>query len=89
MGTSFTKSYPDWESGTKESFIEWATKQFGLKDLDSDDDVEVPVHFKKAREIEFQKNKQGEYVLPPMSDFKTIRQKQRIVRGYIGAVYRA
>lgn len=62
-------------------------KQFGLEELDSDDETEVPVLMQKAKNIEFERDESGELVLPPMSDFKTIREKQRVIRGYIGAVY--
>lgn len=62
-------------------------KQFGLDELDSDDEAEVPVLMQKAKNIEFERDESGELVLPPMSDFKTIREKQRVIRGYIGAVY--
>jgi hypothetical protein len=63
-------------------------KQFGAKEFDSDDNVEVPVNFQKAKNLEFKKNKAGEFILPPMDQFKTNRQKQRVIRGYIGAIYR-
>ena len=63
-------------------------RQFGVKDLESDDEAEVPVDALKAKEIEFERSKKGHFVLPPMSNFKTIKQRQRLVRGYIGAVYR-
>jgi hypothetical protein len=62
-------------------------KQFGLEELDSDDEAEVPVRMKKAKNIEFERDRSGELILPPMSDLKTIREKQRVIRGYIGAVY--
>jgi len=62
-------------------------KQFGLEELDSDDEAEVPVLMQKAKNIEFERDESGELVLPPMKDFKTIREKQRVIRGYIGAVY--
>ena len=88
MGNSFTNSYPGWRAGTYENFKEWALKQFSVKEFDSDDNAEVPVHFQKAKDIEFKKNKAGEFILPPIQNFKTNRQRQRIVRGYIGAVYR-
>jgi hypothetical protein len=89
VGNAFTHSYSDWRDGTYENFKEWAVKQFGLKDLDSDDNADVPVDMQKAKDIVFKKNKKGVYILPEMADFKTIRQKQRVVRGYIGAVYSA
>jgi hypothetical protein len=89
VGNSFTKACPDWREGTYENFKDWALKQFGLKEFDPDDNVEVPVHYQKAKDIEFEKNRRGEFILPPMSNYKTIRQKQRVVRGYIGAAYRA
>ena len=46
------------------------------------------MHFQKAKDLEFKKNKFGELILPPLVNYKTIRQKQRVVRGYVGAVYR-
>ena len=88
VGNNFTTSCNDWRDGTYENFTEWASKQFGLKEFDPDDNAEVPVHFQKAKDIEFKRNKAGEFILPPMSNYRTIRQKQRVVRGYIGAVYR-
>ena len=87
VGNSFTHSCSDWRDGTYEHFKEWAVKQFGLKDLDSDDEGEVPVHMQKAKDIAFERNREGEYILPDMSNYRTIRQRQRVVRGYIGAVY--
>jgi hypothetical protein len=59
-----------------------------MEKLDSDEDETVPAHMQKAKDIEFQRNKSGVLVLPPKTDFKTNRDKQRVVRGYIGAVYR-
>jgi hypothetical protein len=61
--------------------------QFGLKDLDSDEEADIPVHMQKAKDILFERNKKGIYKLPHTSDFKTIRQRQGVVRGYIRAVY--
>jgi hypothetical protein len=84
----FTESYPDWKEGTFNSFQEWSEKQLGLKDGDSDDEGEVPVHLRKAKLIEFEQNEDGDFILPPLSQLKTVREKQRVVRGYIGAVYR-
>jgi hypothetical protein len=55
--------------------------------LDSDDGAEVPANMQKAKDIEFERNEKGVLRLPPNSDFKTIRAKQRVVRGYVGAVY--
>ena len=88
VGNPFTSSCSDWRDGTYENFKDWAVRQFGIEDLESDDEAEVPVHMQKAKDIAFERNKKGDLILPHMSDFKTIRQKQRVVRGYIGAVYR-
>lgn len=88
VGNSFTNSCADWRDGTYDNFKEWAVRQFGVKDLESDDEAEVPVDAQKAKDIEFEKNKKGYYVLPPIVTFKTTKQRQRVVRGYIGAVYR-
>lgn len=88
IGNSFTNSYPDWKEGTFENFKQWSFRQFGGDGSESDDEAKVPVHKKKAKEILFERNKSGDFILPHMSDFRTVRQKQRVVRGYIGAVYR-
>jgi len=69
-------------------FKDWAVGQFDLKDGESDDEEDVSAQIPKARDIFFKKNKKDIYILPPMSNFKTVREKQRVVRGYIGAVYR-
>jgi hypothetical protein len=50
-------------------------------------EADIPVHMQKAKDISFERNKKGIYKLPHTSDFKTIRQRQRVVRGYIRAVY--
>jgi hypothetical protein len=67
--------------------MDWSLKQFGLKEPDSDDNGEVAVHLQKAKDLKFEINKRGHFILPPLDNFKTVRQKQRVVRGYIGAVY--
>ena len=54
---SFTNSYNNWKEGTYENFKEWAVKQFRIKELESDDEAEVPVLNQKAKNISFQKNK--------------------------------
>ena len=55
--------------------------------MNSDDEGEVPVHLQKAKNLQFEKNTRGDFVLPPLSNYRTVREKQRVVRGYIGAVY--
>jgi hypothetical protein len=87
LGNGFTNSCPDWQEGTYENFKEWSLKQFGVKELDSDDNAEVPVNFQKAKDIHFEKNSEGHFILPPFQNFTATRQRQRVVRGYIGAVY--
>jgi hypothetical protein len=88
VGSSFTNSHQDWRGGTYELFNDWARKQFGAKEMDSDEEAEVPVHLQKAKDIRFKVNKGGHFILPPRSDYKMIKEKQRVIRGYIGAVYR-
>jgi hypothetical protein len=45
---------------------------------------------KRAKEIKFERNaKNGEFILPPITNFRTTRDRQRVVRGYVGAVYSA
>jgi hypothetical protein len=86
VGNTFTNSCKDWRTGTWENFNKWSVRQFGFEDLESEDE-EGPL-LPKARDIIFNKNKRGNLVLPPKTDFKTVRLKQRVIRGYIGAVYR-
>lgn len=70
-------------------FKKWSMKQMGIGEADSDDDdMEVPVHLQKAKHIEFETNDIGDFILPPMGNYKMVRQKQRVVRAYVGAVYR-
>ena len=86
-GSTFTNSYPDWQEGTCNNFQKWAAKQFGLRNLGSDNEEEVPIDMQKAKNLEFLKNKRGDLILPPIEYFKTIRQRQRVIRGYIDAIY--
>ena len=58
-----------------------------MEEVDSEDNGDVPVDFQRAKDIEFKKNERGEFILPPISTYDTVRQKQRVVRAYIGAVY--
>jgi hypothetical protein len=85
---SFTTSCSDWKAGTYELFRDWAGKQFGVKELDTDDEAEVPVDMQKAKDIAFEKNDNGDFVLPPKIQFNRVKQKQRVIRGFIGALYR-
>jgi len=87
VGNSFTSSFPNWGEGTYENFKEWAVQQFG-KEPASDDEAEVPVNMQKAKDIVFERNRKGDYILPSMSNYRTTRQKQRVIRGFVGAVYR-
>jgi len=87
VGNSFTNTHKDWSEGTYDNFKDWTLKQFGVEDLDSDDLAELPIHMQKAKDIEFDKNKSGQFILPPITDCKIIRDKQRVIRGYLGAVY--
>jgi len=64
-------------------------KQFGNEDVESDEDGEVPADMQKAKDIVFEKNDKGHFILPPMDNYNTTKQRQRVVRGYIGAVYRS
>ena len=46
-GNSFTNACSDWRDGTYENFKEWAVKEFSLKELESDDEADVPVDMQK------------------------------------------
>jgi hypothetical protein len=84
VGNSFTNACKDWNEGMYDSFEQWAVRQFGHKDLETDDEVDLPVHMRKAKTITFKINKRGGFVLPPIVDYNTIRQRQRVVRGTLG-----
>ena len=75
----FTNSCDEWREGTYETFKEWALRQFGVEELDSNDKAEVPAHLQKARDLPFDKNDCRVFILPPMHNYKTICQKQRVV----------
>jgi hypothetical protein len=77
VGNSFTHACPNWKKGTYELFKDWATKQ--LTDPQSEDKAEegeVPVEFKKAKDISFTRNESGGLILPPMTDYKKIRKAE-------------
>jgi hypothetical protein len=59
-----------------------------LKDLDSDDELDVPVDMQKAKDLAFERNDDGDFLLPAKENFKKVKQRQRVIRGYMGAVYR-
>ena len=69
-----------------ELFKDWVVKQFGFEELNSEDEMDLPVDAQKANLI-FEKNKNGDFIIPEKSNFKLICQKQRVVWGYIGTVY--
>lgn len=87
VGNPFTHARPDWKEGTYEVFKDWAAKQFGDPRSEDEAEEEVPVEYQKAKNITFKRNETGGLILPPMSDYRKIRQKQRVVRAYAGAVY--
>jgi len=88
VGNLFTNTCKEWREGTFENFKDWSVKQFGFEELESEDEKDVPADAQKAKDIVFARNKNGVLVFPEKTNFKLIRQKQRVVRGYIGAVYR-
>ena len=76
----FTNSCDGWREGTYETFQkDWALRQFGIEELDSNDKAEVPAHLQKVRDLLFDKNDHMVFILPPMHNYKTIHQKQRVV----------
>jgi hypothetical protein len=88
VGNSFTNAHKDWKEGMYENFKDWSLKQFGHHPLESGDEAEVPIQFKKAKDISFEKNRRGHFVLPPLRTYRTIKEKQKVIRAYAGAVYR-
>jgi hypothetical protein len=86
-GNSFTNSCDNWQDGTFDNFKDWAVRKFGLKDPVTEDEAEIPVENQKAKDIVFERNDLGELILPPLANFKNVKQKQRVIRGFIGAAY--
>jgi hypothetical protein len=64
VGKSSTNSCHEWRDGTYDNFKEWASRQFGVKDVVSEDEADIPVDLQKAKHIIFKKNKKGYFVLP-------------------------
>lgn len=88
VGNAFTNACKDWREGTFENFKDWAVKQFGFEKLNSEDEAELPVDSQKAKDLLFKKNEDGVFLVPKKSDLnKRLKMRQRVVRGYIGAVY--
>jgi hypothetical protein len=87
VGSSFTTAHKDWNEGMYENFKAWSVKQFGLQDLESGDEADVPVNFMKAKDISFEKNRHGAFILPPFQNYSKVKERQRVIRGYVGAVY--
>ena len=83
VGSFFTNSHQDWRGGTYKLFNDWVRKQFGAKEMDSDEEAEVPVHLQKAKYIRFKVYKRGYFILPPRRGYKIIKERQRVIRGYI------
>ena len=87
VGNSFTNAHKDWKEEIYENFKEWSVKQFDHQPLESGDEVEHPIEFQKAKDISFEKNHHGHFILPPIQIYRTIKQKQRVICAYVGAVY--
>jgi hypothetical protein len=62
VGNAFTHAGEDWRDGTYEHFKDWAARQFGIEDLESDNEAEVPVHEMKAKNVLFERNEDGDLI---------------------------
>ena len=87
VGNSFINVHKDWKEGMYENFKEWSMKQFSHQPLESGDEAELPIEFQKAKDISFEKNHHGHFILPPLQRYRKIKQKQRVIRAYVRAVY--
>ena len=88
VGNSFTHACPEWKEGIYELFKDWAAKQFGdPRSQDEGEEGDVPVECKKAKDISFKRNESGGLILLPMTEYRKVCQKQRVVCAYAGAVY--
>lgn len=87
VGNSFTNSCQAWKYRMYENFKEWAVKQFRMNGLESNDEAEAPPDMLKSKDIHFKKNNWGHFILPPIENYHNVKQRKRVVRGYIGVVY--
>ena len=76
VGNTFTNSCPDWKVGTYENFKDWAVRQFGVKELESDDEAEVPVQMQKAKDIVFKRSKKGGIFCPQWAITKPLAKSR-------------
>ena len=78
VGNRFMNSYVDWKEGTYENFKDWVVRQFDLKDGESEEEEDFSAQIPKARDIFFTKKKKEVYILPPMSNFKTVFLEENV-----------
>ena len=89
VGNSFTNAHKDWKEGMYENFKEWSVKQFSHQPLESGDEAELPIEYFKRLKISLLKRTiMGILFCPPLQIYRTIKQKQRVIHAYVGAVYR-
>ena len=77
VGNLFTHACPKWKEGTYELFKDWAVEQFGdPRSQDEGEKGDVPVECKKAKDISFKRNESGGLILPLMTEYRKVHQKQ-------------
>ena len=68
---SFTHACPEWKEGTYELFKDWAVKQFSdSRSEDEGEEGDVPIEYKKVKDISFKRNGSGGLILSPMSEYR-------------------
>ena len=70
----FTHACPEWKEGTYELFKDWAVKQFSDPRSEDEGEGDVPVEYKKMKDILFERNGSGGLIIPPMSEYVKSRE---------------
>ena len=66
-----------------ENFKDWSVKKIGHQPLESGDEAEFPIQFQYL----FIKEPLRVFHFAPLQNYRTIKQKQRVIWAYVGAVY--
>ena len=80
VGNSFTNSYVGWRDGTFGKFEDWAVKQFGVKEPESDDEAEVPVDISRQRISVLNKTGVGKLYCPLFMNTKLFGRSRGLSR---------
>ena len=69
VGNSFTNVHKDWKEGMYKNFKEWS-ETIWPSTIGIWSEAELPIEFQKAKDISFEKNHHGHFILPPTSNIQ-------------------